>query len=743
MPSRYLLLAAWTATLAWPSAALRADEGVTAQARERPRIGLVLSGGGARGAAHVGVIRALEQLRIPVDAVAGTSMGAVVGGLYAAGLSGDEIDSVFRALDWQELLRDRAPRRELVFRRKQDDRGILARGSLGFKQGEGVVLPLGLVQGQKITQALRGATLRVADVQDFDRLPIPFRALATDLETGESIVLRSGDLATVLRASMSAPGLLAPVEIGGRLLVDGGLVDNLPVSLAHEMGVDVLIAVDVSFPLAERDGLESAFDVTNQMIGIMVRRGTRASRAQLTARDVLIQPELGRMTAVEFTRVPQVMAAGEAAVAAVAGQLAALSQSPDEYAAYLAGRGRAVNLTEPLAFVRAGPKSQDDADRIEAVFGGLAGAPLDIDVLQHKIGRQYGLDRFESVDYRLVRDAGELGLEIDMRRKSWGPNFLRLGVGIEQDFDGGATANAGLRVLMTSLNRYDAEWITDLQLGEEPRFFTEFFQPLSLTSDVFVAPSLRYEYETLQVVDDGRRVARYRARESEVALALGAELSNWGEVRLGLTRGDGSADVLIGDEGLPQSDFDLGAAFLEFAYDRLDSAYFPRHGQAFRMAWRGEREGLGSSGDTDVVQADWLMARSHDRYSFVFGVEGGSALDDEVVSPQQLFTLGGFLKLSGLPVDARAGTQYGLARAILYRRVSRGGTGFLEFPAYLGVSVEAGNTWATQDDVDLGRLEAGGSLFLGAESPFGPLYLAAGFGENGVRAFYLLLGRTF
>jgi len=742
MPSRFLLLAIFAVAVAWPRSALHADENPPTDC-DRPRIGLVLSGGGARGAAHVGVIRALERKRIPVDAVAGTSMGAVVGGLYAAGLSGDEIEAAFRELDWQELLRDRAPRRDLVFRRKQDDRGILAKGALGFRPGEGVVLPLGLVQGQKITQALRAATLRVAEVQDFDRLPIPFRALATDLETGEPVVLRSGDLATVLRASMSAPGLLAPVEIGGRMLVDGGLVDNLPVSLARTMGVDVLIAVDVSFPLAERDGLESALDVTNQMIGIMVRRGTRGSRAQLTPRDVLVEPDLGRMTAVEFTKVPQVMAAGEAAADAVDARLAALSQSPERYAAYVAARKRPVNVDEPLEFVRAGPKSQEDAERIEAVFGSLAGEALDLDVLQRKIGRQYGLDRFESVDYRLVRVAGDRGLEIDMRRKSWGPNFLRVGVGIEQDFDGGATANAGVRVLMTSLNRYDAEWQVDGQLGEDPRFFTEYFQPLSLTSDVFVAPSLRYEYRTLQVVDDGRRVARYRTRESEAALAVGAELSNWGEVRLGLARGDGSADVLIGDPGLPQSDFDLGAVFAEFAYDRLDSAYFPRHGQALRLAWRGEREGLGSSGDTDAVQAEWLMARSRDRYSLVLGLEGGSALDDAVVSPQQLFTLGGFLQLSGLPVDARAGTQYGLARAILYRRVSRGGTGFFEFPAYLGVSVEAGNTWLTRDDVDWSRLEAGGSLFLGAESPVGPVYLAAGFGEDGARAFYLLLGRTF
>jgi NTE family protein len=557
-------------------------------------------------------------------------------------------------------------------------------------------------------------------------------------------VLRSGDLATVLRASMSAPGVLAPVELGDRLLVDGGLNDNLPVSLAREMGVDVLIAVDVSFPLARRDGLKSPIDVTNQMIGIMVRRSTRESRAQLKAQDILITPDLGAMTAVQFGKVPEAMAIGESAAREVRERLATLSRPAGEYAQYVASRQRRLQApSTPVAFVRAGPRSQEDAARIEAVFGDLAGKPFDVNRLQRKLVRQYGLDRFESVDYRFVREDGEVGLEIDARRKSWGPNYLRVGVGIEQDYDGGATANAGLRTLVTGINRLDAEWLTDVQLGEEPKFATELFQPLSLTSDYFVAPGVRHELETLQLVEDGRRVARLRARETEVTLAVGAELSNWGEVRLGLARGDGSSHVLIGDPQLPQSHFDLGAAYLSFGYDRIDSAYFPKHGQAFRMGWRGERESLGSSDDVDLVQAEWLVARSHDRWSLVAGLEGGSALDDRVVSPQQLYTLGGFLRLSGIPKDAIAGTQYGLARAVVYRRVSRGGTGFLEYPAYVGMSFEAGNAWATKDDVDWSELATGGSLFLGAESPIGPVYLAAGLGEGGTRAFYLLLGRTF
>ncbi|MGB7737874.1 MAG: patatin-like phospholipase family protein, partial [Steroidobacteraceae bacterium] len=385
----------------------------------RPRIGLVLSGGGARGAAHVGVIRMLEQMHIPIDAIAGTSMGAVVGGLYAAGLSGDEIERVFRELDWQEVIRDRAPRRDRAYRRKQDDRNILAKGALGVNTSQGVVLPLGLVQGHKITQVLRDATVRVADVQDFDRLPTRFRALATDLETGEAVVMGEGDLVTVLRASMSAPGVLTPVERNGRLLVDGGLVDNLPVELAQSMGVDRLIVVDVSFPLARRDGLGSAFDITNQMVGIMVRRGTLESKEHLQPGDVLIEPDLGAMTAIEFGRMPQVMEQGQTAALAQASALAALSLSIADYERYVAQRARTAEPVVQVAFVRADAQSQAEAKRVEAVFGDLAGKPLDQPELQQRLASQYRLDDFESVDYRIARDGkGERGLEIDLRRKS-------------------------------------------------------------------------------------------------------------------------------------------------------------------------------------------------------------------------------------------------------------------------------------------------------------------------------------
>ena len=252
---------------------------VLAAEAPRPRVGLVLSGGGARGAAHVGVLKVLEELRVPIDAISGTSMGAVVGGLYASGLSATEIEKLISSVNWQDAFQDRPPRAELGFRRKQDDRNFLVRYALGVTE-KGFTLPTGLVQGQKLEQVLRNASLPVAAIDDFDRLPIPFRALATDLETGEAVVMDSGDLVTAMRASMSAPGVFSPAPRGGRLLVDGGLVENLPIDAARAMGVDVLIVVDVSFPLYQRDQLASPIEVTNQAFAILIRNRTLEQRRE-------------------------------------------------------------------------------------------------------------------------------------------------------------------------------------------------------------------------------------------------------------------------------------------------------------------------------------------------------------------------------------------------------------------------------------------------------------------------------
>lgn len=706
----------------------------------RPRIGLVLSGGGARGAAHVGVLKVLDEMRVPIDAIAGTSMGAVVGGLYASGMSSLDIERLVSSVNWQDAFQDRPPRAELGFRRKQDDRNFLVRYALGISE-KGFVLPGGLVQGQKLEQVLRRATLPVADVQKFDRLPIAFRALATDLETGEAVVMDSGDLVTAMRASMSAPGVFSPVQRDGRLLVDGGLVENLPIDIARQMDVDLLIVVDVSFPLYSRDELRSPLEVTNQAFAILIRRNTLEQRARLNQRDIIIDPPLGRFTSADFSRVPQALQAGESAARKAEASLAALSLGKAEYASYLANRGPRTTELPVIEFVRTDRLSKQYAPLVEATMSNAVGKPLDKGYIQGRLSSIYAMDRFESIDYSVVEEDGHTGLQVSLRRKSWGPNYARFGLNLEDDFEGNSRYNAAMRIVMTELNSLDAEWLADLQIGENPRVFTELYQPLSLASRYFIAPHLDFDEHSIYTLNEERRVAEYRVRTFEAGLDIGREFSNWGELRVGLRRGTGRSHVLIGDESLPTQEFDRGSIFTRFSYDKLDSIFFPRRGQQLEMEWRAERDNLGSIQDFDTYSADWLIARSIKRHTFIFWTELGTSQGG--LKPENYFELGGFFNLSGLPPGYLSGPHYGIGRLIYYRKIGRGGSGVLDLPAYAGLSLEAGNAWQNRDDISFGDLRRNASLFFGVDSLLGPVYLATGFDEKGDKAAYLFLGRTF
>lgn len=712
-----------------------------AQEAPRPRVGLVLSGGGARGAAHVGVLKVLDDMRIPIDAIAGTSMGAVVGGLYASGMPAKDIEKLISSVNWQDAFQDRPPRAELGFRRKQDDRNFLVRYALGIRSS-GLVLPGGLVQGQKLEQLLRTATLPVAEVQNFDRLPIPFRATATDLETGAAVLMDSGDLVTAMRASMSAPGVFSPAPRDGHLLVDGGITENLPIAAARQMGVDVLIVVDVSFPLYSRDELRSPLEVTNQAFAIMIRRHTQEQRAQLGARDIVIDPPLGRIASADFTRVPQTLRAGEQAARDASQALGALSLSEADYRRYLAGRNPRATDPPLIQFVRADAQSQEYARLIEATMGDVVGKPLDKERVQSQLSSLYALDRFESIDYTVVGDGVQTGLQLSLRRKSWGPNYVRFGLNLEDDFEGNSRYNAAVRVVMTELNSLGAEWLTDLQIGENPRLFTEFYQPLSLASRYFVAPRLDFDEHSVFSIQDEKRIAEYRVRTAEGGLDLGREFSNWGELRVGLRRGTGRTHVLVGDASLPRDEFERGGFFTRFNYDKLDSIFFPRRGQQLELEWRAERDNFGADQDFDTFTANWLIARSIDRHTLIFWANMGTTVDD-VTTPENSFNLGGFFNLSGLAPGYLSGPHFGVARFIYYRKVGRGGSGVLDLPAYVGISLEAGNVWQDRDDMSLGDVRKDMSLFFGVDTPLGPLYLATGFDEGGDKAAYLFLGRTF
>jgi NTE family protein len=714
----------------------------------RPRICLVLSGGGARGMAHIGVLKILEDLKIPLDCIAGTSMGAIVGGLYASGMTAHEIDATMRSLDWQEAFRDAPPRRDLAFRRKQDDRNFLVRLPLGLKHRT-ILLPKGLIQGQKLQETLRQLTLPFSSSTDFDLLPTPFRAVATDLETGNAVLMDKGDLAIAMRASMSAPGVFAPVELNGRLLVDGGLAENLPISVARAMHADILIVSDVSFPLQPREALDSALSISNQMLAILVRKDSDRQRASLGPQDILIEPNLGSATATDFTSPSAVVAGGEAAARAAIAELSAYGVGDGAYRDYLARRAAREPGLPPIKFVRVDPQSKRYEKTIVAEMQPLLGKPLDLDQVGKRITELYGLGNFETLDYTLV-DQGEgagaeSGLEVRARRKSWGPNYVRFGLNLADDFQGNSRYNAAVRFVLTELNDWGAENVTDLQIGSDPKIVSEFYQPLNALRTWFVAPSARIEARDLPIYSKNVVVADFRDREVEADLDVGRNLGNWGEIRAGLHRTNGLTRVRLGDPTLVERQYNIGEYFFKFSYDRLDNVHFPREGQTFSLQWDANRTNLGADIASDKVTADWLMARSRGRNTVLLWASAGSTLDGDYKANAlpEFFSLGGFFNLSGLAPSSLIGPHYAIARAIYFRKIGRGGEGFFEFPAYLGASVELGNTWQHRGDMSFASARKDASLFVAFDTFLGPVYLGSGYDTSGTAAFYLFLGRSF
>jgi len=716
----------------------------------RPRIGLVLSGGGARGAAHIGVLKVLEENHVPIDAIAGTSMGAVVGGLYATGLSAADVEKVMTSVDWQDAFRDRPARTDLNFRRKLEDQNFLVKFPLGLK-GRRFRLPRGLVQGQKLTQILRSLTLPVAQIQNFDDLAIPFRAVATDIVTGERVVLDHGDLTTAMRASLSAPGVFSPVDSDGRMLVDGGLSSNLPIDVAREMGVDILIVVDCGFPLLERGKLDSVATVSNQMLAILIRHNTAEQRKSLTDRDVVIDPALGDFSSLDFTEHQKAMDIGENAARGVAEQLAKLSVPVAEFQRIMAARAEVRSNPPRIEFLRVEPGSERYAGAIQAFFGDQVGKVVAPKKLSRRVAELYGQGNLESLDYRLVQDtpespgaAPDYGIALTTRRNSWGPNYLRFGLQLQNDFEGNSSFNAAARGTLAEITKYGGEWLWDVQVGETPRVATEIYLPAGYRSRWFVAPHAQFQIRTLPVVDDNEHiVAEYRVRSTDFGLDLGRELGNYGEIRVGAGRSFGSARVRVGDPMLPASEFDAHNFFSEFRYDTLDDVNFPRHGSSFQFGWQGERDANGDSDSADLIVYDQLYAHSWGRNTAILWTSAGTRLDSDVDIVRSYFSLGGFLNMSGVAPETLVGPHFAIARGIYYRKVGAGGQGFLNVPVYVGASIEKGNVWASRRDISFTSAKTNGSLFIGMDTLFGPVYFATGFDEGGGSAYYLFLGRTF
>lgn len=709
---------------------------------------LVLSGGGARGVAHIGVLRVLEEMRVPVDCVVGTSMGSIVGAAWVSGRSPEEMETVVRNARWDVVLGDEPERPRRSWRSKDRERDRVVGAEIGIGR-RGALLPGGAVIGQQLEGFLQSLLGPPVTRDSFDEFAIPFRAIATDIESGRMKVLDEGILNAAVRASMSVPGVFAPQEIDGRLYVDGGLVRNLGIDVARDMGATRIIAVNLGTSLASRDEVNSLFGVAGQMINILTDQNVNVSLGQLRPGDVLIQPALGTFSAANFAESWTTIELGERAARDAIPQLAPLRVSAERWATWQAARREAAKAARGIVSVSV---NTDDLRTVSPSFVTTVvedvrrSVPAD-QFVDAAVEALFATDDFQQVTLRAESLPQGDAIVIEPKEKSWGPNYLRFGTTLSTNLEGqsGFSIFGGLR--STWLNARGLEWQTSFALGDTMRLRSELFQPLEQRqrwlAGVFIDSKNRID--TLFI--DEEPYAEYDNGLFRAGLELRSRHATDQELRLGIQR---SWYRVRRESGVPFATVkqDASSAFFRYAYDRLDDWDFPRSGLYSLLSYEQSFGALG--GETIYRKAEWELQRAlgSDRHSLSLVGRYGSSLGTDLPLVEG-FSLGGFQNLSGYADRQIIANRVGFGRAVYAWRL--GGAGPVASSFYLGGSLEIGQIRGRINSINApvnqrlgGRFDdvlLASSMFFAADTALGPLYLALGFGEGGERAAYLFLGR--
>jgi NTE family protein len=722
--------------LAAPSLCFGAD--AAPEGKPRPRIGLVLSGGGARGGAHVGILEVLEELRVPVDIIVGTSMGAVVGGIYATGTPTEELEKLATGLDWKEIFTEKVPREKQFYRRKADRGNYLV--GIRMDGQKGLVIPSGLVSGKKLNLVLRSLTLGAGN--DFDAFPVPFRAVAADIETGDIAVLGKGDLARSLNASMAIPGIFCPVEIDGRLLVDGGVARNLPIDVARQMGADVIIAVDISTPLNKRDKLSNFFSISDQTTGFLTTRNVAEQVKTLTPGDILIVPDMKDVTTMSFMKMDKAIRIGRDAALARAGDLSRYALSEAGYQAFKKEQLLKSRRPAHIDFVEVKQKDILNANilsgYVKEKWEKFRGKPPKTEDLSQALFEISDRADLENIDFDLVEKDDSQGLLISVKAKEHVQHNIELGLQLSDDFKGNSSYDILLKYTLSHINSLDAEWKNKFRFGEKRGVFTEFYQPLSSSAwRVFGAPYLEASAIPLNLYDGSSKIAEYEQRNFTEGADMGMQLAEYGEARLGLLKGSTDLTLETGAPSLPNLSFRSGAWKAALEIDQLDNMSFPSRGALLRTRFLAQRTSLGATGNFNMLEVSAAKPFSWGRSTLILRGRFDSVLDNTEDAPQY-FLLGGFLDLSGMAPGQLFGQQIVLGECVYtYRLLNEK---FFGNDLYAGISYEMGNAWENRSDIDLGDLLHAGSVFLGADSIIGPVYLAYGHAEGGYDAVYFIIG---
>jgi NTE family protein len=703
----------------------------------RPEIGVVLGGGGALGMAHVGVLRVLEEMQIPLDCIGGTSMGAIISGMYASGMSPDEIEQFLKSQNWWDVLNDHTPRRDLEYRRKKDE----ARFFIEFGWRKGLRFGSGAASGQKFNNLLETETLRTVAITNFDELPIPFRCVATDLRTGKGVVLDHGNLAKAMRASMAVPGAFTPVEWDDYMFADGGLVNNMPVDVVRAMGADVLIAVDVggSAARAETNNTYGSIgEVLSRTYSIMQRP---EQEKNLATADIVLVPEISKFSASDFQKVEEIVRPGEAAARAAGDQLRKYGVDDEAFRKYLANQRRARPADVPIAAVALTGNQRVDARVARGRVRSRPG-PLDLEQVRRDLLHLYGLGEFEQIRYSVrPGEDGRNTLEYAMKEKPWGPNYLHLGLRLKSDFDQDTDWGLLLNFRKTSLNRLGGEWDNDLEMGSNLRAFSEIYQPLTFSGVWFAAPSAEYVKTVQGIYSNHDRIADYDLTLLQLRIDAGIQLSRYAVLRAGPVWRNVDARVKTGATDLPEGEETEAGWTIRLGVDRLDRVVFPREGGQLHLTFESIEESMGSP---ESYERAWGWARqcfSQGDHTLEAGIVGGLDFDNDLPVYSE-YLVGGENSFIGLTDGELRLQDFGIGSLTYRYRLAR-------LPPTLGQAIyailrfDAGKMWRQAEPEDEADWLYGAGAGLGLDTEMGPIYLGYGRTSEGDARAYFSLGTIF
>jgi len=703
----------------------------------RPRIGLVLAGGGAKGGAHVGVLKVLEELHVPIDCIAGTSMGALIGGGYAAGIPADELEKFLVAIDWKRVVGSQGRRDLEPIEQKRSGPTYSNEFEFGVTPN-GLATPAGLINTSNVEDLLRVYVARARLETDFDKLPIPYRAVATDMVSSKMVVLGGGDLATAMRASMAIPGGFAPVIMDNMILSDGGLVRNIPVDIARNLCADQVIVVNLVEPEANPMKLQGATQLLSRAMDVMIIANEELQLSSLKPGDVRIDVIMGDITTSDFERVPETVPLGIEAARRMSAELSKYSVPEAEYVAWRTSVTQSQKMEGKLAGVRYEGLKRVNPDYLAQRQKVQPGDPLDIVTISEEAQRISALQDFESVSYRLDGDRASPTLTWLPHEKRIGPNYLRLDLGAYASREGDVTFALYGRHVRTWVNSLGAQWFNELQLGGETLLTTGFYQPLDVAHRFFVEPRLNFSRSLEDVFRDDERVSRYDFKDTLAELNFGANVGRYGQARVGYLYDERNISVDIGSTLMPEGKpVDAGMHVLA-ELDSRDTAFNPTRGVAMALEYLQSDSSLGGDRDWKRAELGVGIAVPLRRDVVWVTLAGGSNLDSDLPG-DRAFSVGGPDSFPGFEQGELRVDGYWLASTSYLWKV-KDLLPIRNLAFYMGISVTGGQVFDRLDGGDDGELY-GGSVFLTGRTLFGPLTVGIGSTSTDSWSLWMSVGR--